>query len=132
MPDDFQIPRSVDVDDVLRLLTRLESKVDNLDAKLDGVRSEVGHIRERTAVMESKLGGLEASVGDLSGRVRELEEDRPSREMISDMKATNQKLTEDMGEIKSWRSRQMGIWAGISLVAGLIGYLLNLVVAAVR
>lgn len=119
-------------DAVLRTLARLESKVDTVDTKIDGVRSEVGHIRERTAVMESKLGGLEASVGDLNTRVRELEEDRPSREMITDMKSTSTKLTEDMGELKSWRQRQMGIWVGISLVAGLIGYLLNLAVAAFR
>lgn len=123
-------PIQHDDDAVLRALSRLESKVDTVDGKIDGVRGEVGHIRERTAVMESQLLGLRASVDGLDSRVRDLEQERPTLTSVTNLETRFAKMSEEIQELKTARSRQAGILVGISLVAGFIGYLLNLVVAA--
>lgn len=119
-------------DAVLQALARVEHKVDIVDGKLESVRGEVGHIRERTAVVESQLGTLQTGITDLSGRVRDLETNRPTREAMSELKGQVTQISDELEDVKSSRSKAVGIWVGVSAAAGVIGYILNLVITSIR
>lgn len=51
---------------------------------------------------------------------------------MSELKGQVTQISDELEDVKSSRSKAVGIWVGVSAAAGVIGYILNLVITSIR